>query len=157
MRKALRLIFFIGISQLAGIIGSIFTAPAISSWYATLNKPGFAPPNWVFAPAWTILFTLMGIAAFLVYEKDGQKREVRQALAIFFIQLVLNTFWSIIFFGLKSPGLALIEIIILWLAILLTTVRFYRLSRPAGLLLVPYILWVTFAAILNLSIHILNP
>lgn len=151
-----KILIFILICELAGAIGSIFTAPAISTWYATLEKPAFNPPNWLFGPAWTILYLLMGIAAYLIWEKGFGKKEVKIALAIFAIQLFLNIIWSFLFFGLKSPGLALGEIIILWLAIFATLVVFYRISKPAGLILVPYILWVTFAAILNFAVVQLN-
>ncbi|OGV91740.1 hypothetical protein A3A66_04045 [Microgenomates group bacterium RIFCSPLOWO2_01_FULL_46_13] len=105
---------------------------------------------------WTTLYGLMGIAAFLVWEKDAKKREVKRALTFFFIQLVLNSVWSIIFFGLRNPTLALGEIVILWLLIFKTTVSFYKILKPTGYLLMPYLAWVTFAAFLNLSIVLLN-
>lgn len=150
------LLGFIIISQAAGLIGSIFTMPAIGSWYANLIKPEFAPPNWIFGPVWTILFLLMGVAAFLVWEKGWVRRDVRIAIAVFIGQLVLNTLWSFLFFGLHSPGTAFIEILILWLAIIATILVFGRVSKLAAWLLVPYILWVSFAAYLNYSIFILN-
>lgn len=151
------LAFWIVLSQAAGLIGSFFTAPAISEWYAFLLKPDLAPPNWVFAPVWTTLFLLMGIAAFLVAKHGFGRTGVRLALTLFVIQLALNTLWSILFFGLRSPGAALIEIIILWLAIAATLWAFATVSRPAAWLLVPYIAWVSFAAYLNYSIWLLNP
>lgn len=167
------MILFIFISELAGVIGSIFTAPAIATWYTVLNKPALNPPAWVFGPAWTTLFALMGIAAFLVWSSfaspsrkaadeqskasEGQeKRKIKIALILFGVQLVLNTLWSIIFFGLHSLGGALIEIIFLWLAILATIVAFARVSKSAAWLLTPYILWVSFAAYLNYAIWVLN-
>ncbi|MBN2517805.1 MAG: tryptophan-rich sensory protein [Candidatus Altiarchaeota archaeon] len=156
LNKAGKLIVAILVSEMAGIIGSVFTTPAIPTWYATLEKPFFNPPSWVFAPVWTTLFVLMGIAAYLVWEKGFEKKEVRKALSIFGVQLVLNTMWSILFFGAQSPLLAFIEIIILWFAILLTIVKFWRISKNAGLLLIPYIAWVSFASVLNLSIWLLN-
>lgn len=152
----LRLVAAITVSELAGIIGSLSTASAIPTWYAALVKPVFAPPNWVFAPVWTTLFLLMGIAAFLVWGKGWGRKGVRIALGLFGIQLVLNTFWSVIFFGQQGPGLAFLEIIFLWLAILATIIGFYKVSRPAAYLLVPYILWVSFAGYLNYSIWVLN-
>jgi tryptophan-rich sensory protein len=152
----LKLIVAIVVCQIAGIIGSLFTAPTIDGWYASITKPAFNPPAWVFAPVWTTLFVLMGIAAFLVWQKGLEHRQVRIALGIFLIQLVLNTLWSIIFFGFRSPGGAFIEILLLWLAILATIISFSRLSKLAAWLLAPYILWVSFAAYLNFAIWTLN-
>ena len=140
----------------AGAIGSIFTRQAIPTWYATLEKPFFNPPNWLFAPVWTLLYILMGIAAFLVWRKGSENRQVRIALIAFLVQLVLNALWSIAFFGLESPLYGLIVIVVLWVAILFTTLSFYRISRAAGVLMLPYLLWVTFAAVLNESIWLLN-
>ena len=147
---------FVVLVELVGVIGSIFTSPAIPTWYATLNKPSFNPPNWIFAPVWTLLYLSMGISAFLIWEKGINKKEVRIALLIFGSQLILNVLWSYLFFGLKSPSLAFVGIIVLWLAITATIYAFYKISKPAGLILIPYILWVTFAAFLNFSILILN-
>jgi benzodiazapine receptor len=140
----------------AGAIGSIFTRQAIPTWYATLEKPAFNPPNWLFAPVWTLLYIMMGIAAFLVWRKGLENRQVRIALIVFLVQLVLNALWSVVFFGLESPLYGLIVIAALWLAILFTTLMFYRISRVAGGLMLPYLLWVTFAAVLNESIWLLN-
>src|SRR3989344_995304 len=136
----------------AGIIGSMFTTEAIPTWYATLNKPWFNPPNWLFGPAWTTLYILMGLAAFLILKNYRQTKKGKQALVVYLIQLVLNAAWSIIFFGFYSPGAALIEIILLWVFILWTIIIFWRLRRTAGILLLPYIMWVSFAAILNFFI-----
>ena len=152
----LKLLTAIVISEAAGIIGSLFTASAIPGWYASLIKPQLAPPNWVFGPVWTTLYALMGIAAFLVWKRGLERREVKTALAIFVGQLALNTLWSIIFFGLKNPGAAFIEIILLWLAILATIIAFAKISKPAAWLLVPYLLWVSFAGYLNYAIWALN-
>jgi len=140
----------------AGAIGSIFTRSAISTWYATLEKPPFTPPNWLFAPVWTLLYILMGIAAFLVWRKGLENRGVRIALIVFLIQLVLNALWSVVFFGLESPLYGLIVISVLWIAILVTIIKFFRISRVASVLMWPYLLWVTFAAVLNSSIWLLN-
>ncbi len=157
-----KLIIAIVVSESAGIIGALFTTPAVQSdWYAGIVKPALNPPAWVFGPVWTTLFALMGIAAFLVWSSyakasEDKKRGVKVALILFGSQLVLNTLWSIIFFGLHNPGGALIEIIFLWLAIIATIVMFYRISKPAAWLLVPYILWVSFAVYLNFAIWTLN-
>jgi len=156
LNNFLKLVIAIVVSQLAGVIGSVFTISSIPTWYTTLQKPSFSPPNWIFGPAWTTLYFLMGVAAFLVWRHGFEKKEVRRALTIFGGQLVLNALWSIIFFGLHNPFWAFIEIIVLWLAILWTIFAFYKISRPAAYLLLPYILWVSFAAYLNYSIWILN-
>lgn len=147
---------FVALAQAAGIIGSFFTSPSIPTWYATLAKPELAPPNWVFAPVWTTLFLLMGVAAFLVWRRGFGRRDVKRALALFAFQLVLNTLWSIIFFGLQHPKGAFIEIIFLWLAIAATIGAFARVSRAAAWLLAPYIAWVSFAAYLNYALWTLN-
>jgi benzodiazapine receptor len=153
---ASKLIASLVICQLAGVIGSIFTTSAISTWYATLKKPAFTPPNWVFSPAWITLFVLMGISAFLVWNKGLSDQKVKIALSIFVAQLLLNVLWSVMFFGLRSPLAGLIEIAVLWIAILLSILYFFKVSEIAGVLLLPYILWVSFAAILNFSIWRLN-
>jgi benzodiazapine receptor len=157
LKDVLRLVVSIVVCQLAGGLGAIFTTPAIPTWYASLNKPAFNPPNWIFFPVWTTLYTLMGIAAFLVWRKGLHERRVRVALAIFAVQLVLNTAWSIIFFGQQALFAALIVIVVLWLAILINIVAFWRISRVAGALLIPYILWVSFASVLNYAVWMLNP
>ncbi len=153
----LKLVISLVICQFAGFIGSVFTSPSIPTWYATLNKPFFTPPNWLFAPVWTTLFILMGVSLFLVWRRSLESREVNTSIGIFIFQLILNTLWSIVFFGLRSPIAGLIVISILWIAILLTILKFYRISRTAGAILVPYILWVSFAAVLNIAIFTLNP
>ena len=157
VRDIVRLVVSIVVCQLAGGIGAIFTTPAIPTWYASLAKPAFQPPNWLFFPVWTTLYTLMGIAAFLVWRRGLGERRVRVALGVFVIQLVLNTAWSIIFFGLYSLFGAVIAIVFLWIAILINIVTFWRISKAAGALLIPYILWVSFAGILNISVWMLNP
>jgi tryptophan-rich sensory protein len=149
INNTLKLIISVGVSELAGIIGSIFTTPSIAGWYAGIVKPDINPPSWVFGPVWTTLFVLMGIAAFLVWKKGLDRRDVKIALGIFIGQLILNTLWSIIFFGLHSPVGALIEIIFLWFSILITIIYFSKISKLAAGLLIPYILWVSFAAYLN--------
>jgi len=142
--------------QLAGAIGSIFTVSAIPVWYATLNKPTFTPPSWLFAPAWTTLYLLMGIAFYFVWREGLEKRAVRTAFWIFIVQLILNALWSLLFFGLKSPLYGFLGIIELWLLIALTIFLFWRVRKLAAYLLIPYILWVTFASALNYAILILN-
>ena len=154
--EILKLIALIFICQLAGIIGSFFTFEAIPTWYADLVRPDFAPPNWVFGPVWITLYTLMGISAYLILRKGLEKKEVRLALAVFGIQLFLNALWSILFFGLRSPFYAFIEIIILWCSIAASMLLFWRISRKAAWLLLPYLLWVSFAAVLNFFIWQLN-
>ncbi len=151
-----KLIISLVLPQLAGFIGSIFTASAIPGWYAGLEKPSFNPPNWIFGPVWTLLFLLMGISFYLIWNKGLKGKESKIAVIIFAIQLALNALWSIIFFGFHSPGVALVEIIFLWIAILFTITTFSKISKTAAYLLLPYILWVSFAAILNFSILIIN-
>lgn len=156
MRKVdwLKLLAFIGFCQAAGAIGSIFTTSSIPSWYAFLAKPFFNPPTWVFAPAWIILYSLMGVSLYLVWVSKSKLR--KEAVKIFVLQLILNSAWSIIFFGLKLPGVAFVEIIILWLLILATIVKFYKINKLSAYLLIPYILWTSFASLLNYSIWVLN-
>jgi tryptophan-rich sensory protein len=155
-----KLVFAIIICELAGVVGSIFTTPAIGSWYATLTKPSFSAPNWVFAPVWTILFAFMGIALFLVWKKRpsgvDRQREKKVAIRIFFAQLFMNVLWSILFFGLNSPRGALIEIIGLWAIIAATMFSFYKVSKGAAFILAPYLLWVSFATVLNFAIWYIN-
>lgn len=141
------------ICNLAGAIGSIFTFEAIPNWYATLTKPSFSPPNWVFGPVWTTLYLLMGISAYLIWEKS---KKFNMPLKIFALQLFLNALWSFIFFGMKNPALAFLEIIALWLSVAYTIVLFYKLDKRAAYLLLPYIAWITFASVLNYFIWKLN-
>ena len=152
MNKWIKLIACIIICQLAGIIGSVFTTPSIATWYEQIQKPDIRPPNWVFGPVWITLYTLMGISLYWILDKKNTKIP----LTFFSIQLILNAIWSILFFGLQNPFYALIEIIILWIMILLTIISFYKVSKKTGLILLPYIIWVTAATILNYYIWILN-
>ena len=145
----IKLIFCILFVEMAGLFGSIATAPSVKTWYLTLAKPSFNPPSWIFAPVWTILFFLMGIALYLVWTKKNN-------LFWFWVQLLLNILWSFIFFGLHLPNIAFLEIIFLWIAILMTIIKFRSYNKTASLLLVPYLLWVTFASFLNFSITQLN-
>lgn len=151
-----KFIIAIAASQLAGVIGSVFTASAIPTWYVGLAKPAWNPPNWVFGPIWITLYVLMGVSAWLIWKNDWEKKEVRMALGAFWVQLFLNAAWSIIFFGFQSPGWALVEIAFLWLAIVWIIAAFYKISKPAAYLLAPYFLWVSFASYLNYTIWMLN-
>ena len=141
---------------IVGSIGSLVTISGPDSWYANLAKPFFAPPNWVFAPVWITLFTLMGISLYLIWQSGTEKPEVRKAFAIFGMQFFLNVIWSFLFFGLKSPLLGLADIVILWLMIAATIAAFYRVKRSAAYLLIPYIAWVTLAAALNGAVYFMN-
>ena len=154
--ESIKLIVSITICLFAGFLGSFFTIPAIPTWYATLAKPSFAPPNWLFFPVWTTLFVMMGISLYLVWRRGLEGQQVKNALVIFAVQLILNVLWSAAFFGLRSPLSGLIEISILWISIAFTIMIFMKISRTAGLLLIPYIIWVSFAATLNFMIWRLN-
>ncbi len=155
-KEIFKLIVSILICQGAGIVGSVFTVPSIKTWYDALNKPSFGPPNAVFGPVWVTLFLMMGISLFLIWRQGSQVPGIKVALTVFSVHLILNIIWSFLFFGLQSPRFAFIEIIVLWLAIALTIYLFYRISVISAVLLIPYILWVSFAAFLNFSIWQLN-
>ncbi len=154
MKKYLKLIISILIPFIASAIGGFFTSSSVGTWYTTINKPSFNLPSWVFGPVWTLLYLLMGIALYLVWVDKSKKKE--KAYWAFGIQIFLNALWSILFFGLQNPLLAFIEIILLWAAILFTIIYFYRINKKTIYLLLPYILWVSFAAVLNFSIFVLN-
>lgn len=154
--KIFKISLAIIISELAGIIGSLFTASAIPTWYATLAKPELNPPSWVFGPVWVTLYAMMGMASYLIWEKGFEKKAVKVALSLFAFQLVLNALWSIIFFGMQNPGLALIDIALMWISILATIIAFHKVSKVAAYLLIPYLLWVSFATYLNYAIWTLN-
>jgi benzodiazapine receptor len=151
-----KLLFSVIVCNAAGVIGSFFTSPNIPVWYASLAKPAFVPPNWVFAPVWTTLFILMGISAYLIWEKEKFSEKGKKALGVFGLQLLLNIMWSVLFFGLKNLGAAFIEIIVLWAFIAYSTYLFSKIDKRAAYLLLPYIAWVTFASVLNLSLWMLN-
>ena len=155
MKNLPKLIISVVGCELVGILGTPFTISAIPAWYATLNKPVFAPPNWIFGPVWTLLYFLMGISFYLIW-KQGWKKKIRAAGMFFLAQLGLNFIWSPIFFGLRAPLLGLIVIVTMWVLIVMTMKRFYPLSRLAFYLLVPYLLWVSFATLLNAAIVVLN-
>ncbi len=149
------LIFFVLCFAVAGL-GSLATTPNIPTWYATLNKPSWNPPNWLFGPVWTSLYAMMAVAGWLVWKGAGWQAG-RTAMIFFAVQLILNLAWSFIFFGAHQMGWAFLEIILLWLAIVATIVTFSSVSKTAAALLIPYLLWVSFAAFLNFTIWRLNP
>lgn len=157
-----KLLISLAITQATGLIGAIFTLDAIPTWYAGLVKPIFAPPNWLFGPVWTLLYLMMGISLYLVWRQKStkiNKKKIDQTncgLYLFVTQLFFNFIWSPVFFGLQSPLAALVIIIMLWGLIVATIKVFYPLSKAAAYLLVPYLLWVSFATILNASIAWLN-
>lgn len=156
MKKAIGAVIAILICELAGVIGSAFTTPSIPGWYAGLAKAPFNPPNWVFAPVWITLFAMMGLSAYLIFDKGMRKNGVKKALAVFAIQLLLNTLWSIAFFGAHMIFGAIIVILLLWGMILASILLFLKISKIAAYLLIPYLLWVSFATVLNISLYILN-
>jgi len=155
MKNIFKLIFSILICQLAGFIGSIFTSSSIDDWYKTIQKPSFNPPNWIFAPIWTMLFLMMGISLYFVLIKK-RSISIKKGLIIFSIQLGLNIIWSIIFFSLRNPFFAFIGIIFLWIFIVVTIYKFWFIDKRSSYLLLPYLFWVTFASILNFYIWRLN-
>ena len=152
----IRLIISIVVCQAAGAVGALFTGRSVSTWYATINKPSFTPPSWVFGPVWISLYLMMGFALFLVWNRGISSEGVRLAVCLFAIQLFLNAAWSPAFFGMQSPAIGLVVIILLLVAIIATVVAFVRISFPAALLMIPYLLWVSYATILNAAIVYLN-
>lgn len=157
VKRPFALVIAVVVCQMAGIVGAFFTTPAIPTWYMGLNKPSFNPPSWVFGPVWTILYTLMGISVYKIWLKGIKNKKVSFAIKLFGIHLILNSLWSIIFFGAKNLGLAFVEIVILWVLIIYVIKLFWKIEKLAGILLLPYLVWVSFATILNLSIWTLNP
>lgn len=155
MKQTIGLIILLALCFAAAALGSAATYPRIDDWYAALAKPSWTPPNWVFGPVWTVLYIAMALAAWLVWRQRGWAG-ARLPLLLFGVQLGLNVAWSWLFFGLRSPGLGFADIILLWIAIAATLVAFWRRSRIAGLLFVPYLAWVTFATALNFSIWRMN-
>lgn len=156
MSNAIKLLVAVAVPLAIGGLSGFATARGVDTWYPTLAKPSFNPPAWVFGPTWTVLYILMGVALFLVWRQGLDTPGVRLALIVFAVQLVLNALWSILFFGMQSPAWAFAEILVLWLAIVATLWAFWRVAPAAGWLLVPYLAWVSFAAVLNGSIWILN-
>jgi len=155
-KKVLKFIISIIICQSAGIFGSLFTFEAVPDWYITLEKPFFAPPTWIFGPVWIILYFLMGVSLYIVW-KDELKSKTRNVFFVVFgIQLILNALWSFLFFGLKSPLLALVDILILDVLVVVTTFYAKRVSKYAAMLLIPYMVWIIIASVLNYAIMVLN-
>lgn len=146
----------IAVCELAGVLAGLATVPAVPTWYADLVKPAWTPPGWLFGPVWTLLYALMGIAVARVWLRHRSSVEGRRTLGLFAVQLVLNAAWSFLFFGLHSPALGLAEIVVLWAGIAALVAWWWRLERPAALLLAPYLAWVAFAAALNFAIWRLN-
>ena len=155
-RKALKVVLSIAICELAGVLGSSFAVSAMPIWYAALNKPWFTPPSWSFGPIWVILYALMGIAAYWIWESKRPKKLIPYAKAAFCWQLSFNVCWSVIFFGFRSIGSGLLDILALWVTLAITIVLFYKISKKAAILLVPYIIFVTIATSLNFYVWILN-
>lgn len=156
MNKVNKFIISLALPFLAGAIGSAFTTTGLDSWYQTIVKPSFNPPNWIFGPVWSTLYLLMGIALYLLWQKGLQDKFIKNSFILFLIHLAVNSLWSIVFFGLQNPGLAFLVIIILWFMILTLIIRFYKIDKRSAWLLVPYILWVSFASVLNFSIWQIN-
>ena len=155
-RQGMALLVFVLLSFGAGAIGSLATARAIPEWYNSLVRPSWSPPNWVFGPVWTLLYLMMGIAAWLVWREAGGVKGAAGPLGLFLAQLAFNASWSLIFFGLRRPDWAFAEIVVLWVLILATLIAFWRATALAGVLLLPYLLWATFASGLNHAIWRLN-
>ncbi len=177
--EVLKFVAAILLSEMAGVIGAVFTAPSIEGWYATLNKPAINPPGWVFGPVWTTIYFLIGVSLYIVWSRNwkvvnhiwektgkawnpiserlwvGDLQKVN-AIGLFILQYILNVSWSLVFFGLHQPGLALFVIAVLWVSIIYVIANFYRISKLSAWLLAPYILWVSFAMYLNYAIWILN-
>lgn len=157
MNKITKILSVVVTCLVIGYFSGIVTQSAITDWYPTLIKPSFNPPNWIFAPVWSMLYVMMGVAAGLVWDRmDSNKEVVKKALIVFAIQLALNALWSYLFFGLHNPMLAGLEIIILWLVIYETYLQFSKINKIAAYLLLPYLAWVSFAMVLNASIWWLN-
>jgi translocator protein len=156
MNNLIKLVLSIALPLLIGFASSYFTITGVDSWYTTIQKPSWNPPNWIFGPVWTTLYVLMGISLFLIWKAGTSKETKRSALILFALQIIANFFWSFIFFDQHQMGLAFAEIIVLCLLILLTIFSFAKINKVAAWLLVPYISWVSFAAILNFTIWRLN-
>lgn len=156
-KEIIRLIVSIVIVFLAGAVGTVSTLKEITTWYTSLVKPSWTPPNWAFGPVWTTLYVLIGISLYLVWREGLNRKDVRIALVVFAVQLILNMVWSLVFFGTHNIFGGLVLVILLWISILANIIVFYRISRPAGVILIPYLIWVTIASYLNYSVFVLNP
>jgi translocator protein len=155
-KNILKVITCIFLSFMAGFLGGIATETGTGSWYAQLEKPAFQPPGWLFGPVWTVLYILMAVAAFLIWKKGWNTIGVKTALTFYLVQLILNALWSFSFFQMESPALGLINITLLLIALIATTIRFFRINEVSGYMLIPYIIWVIFATSLNAAILLLN-
>ncbi|MFC1669930.1 TspO/MBR family protein [Spirochaetota bacterium] len=156
LKKALQVLASILVVWAVGIVGSIATRSSLNTWYLTINKPVFNPPGWLFGPVWTVLYTMMGIALYLIWKSSKDDKNRKTALILFGIQLLLNGAWSFLFFGLQNPFFAFINIVILWFFIVLSIYYFYKISKTASFLLLPYIAWSSFAAVLNFFLWRMN-
>ena len=156
LRDGVKLVVSLALCQGAGVAGATFMTPSVTTWYPTLIKPFFTPPAWIFAPVWITLYALMGVAFFLVWKTGVDHESTKIAVLVFLTQLVLNVLWSMAFFGSRSIVLGLAIIILLWVFVLRTILIFREISRPAAILLIPYIVWVSFAVVLNLALLVLN-
>lgn len=154
MPNYLKLIISLALPQLLGGLGAFFTLTSVNSWFVTLNKPSWNPPSWLFGPVWTLLYVMMGIACYLIWKSDHPMK--KPLLKLYAVQLILNALWSPAFFGMQSPLLGLVVIIPLWIAIVLCILQFKKMSSLASGLMVPYLIWVTFATALNTAIMVLN-
>ena len=156
MKEWLKIIISVVTCELVGLLGTPFTIANIPTWYASLNKPFFAPPNWIFGPVWTLLYFLMGLAFYFIWKQGWQKKKVKAAGLFFGAQLVANFIWSPVFFGLRAPLPGLVVIMVMWSLIVITMKKCYSVSRLSFYLLIPYLLWVSFATLLNAAIVVLN-
>lgn len=156
MSKFLKYALAILICLLAGGLGTIFTVSAIPTWYASLHKPFFSPPNYLFGPIWTLLYMLMGISVAIIWQKGLKNKKIINAIYLFIVQLGLNAIWSPVFFGAKNLLFALLIIVFMWIYILKTILAFRKIDKTASYLLYPYLAWVSFASILNFSVWLLN-
>ena len=157
IREIPKWIVSIIIVYIAGAIGTLFTLKEITTWYVYLAKPEWAPPNWIVGPIWSTLYIFIGSALFLIWRKGLGRKDVQVALVVFAVQLIINVVWSLVFFGSHSIFGGLIMVILLWIAIVINIFVFYRISKSAGLLLIPYLVWVTIAAYLQYNLFVLNP
>lgn len=155
LRSLIGLAVSMGVCFGAGFVGSLFTTPSIPTWYAGLVKPSWTPPAWIFGPVWSALYGMMALALWLIWRRSGVATAA-VPIALFMVQLVLNVLWSLLFFGLRMPGVAFVEIVLLWLAILATLITFWRLNTAAGYLLLPYLVWTAFAGTLNFALWRMN-
>jgi len=150
-------VFWIVLCELAGVLGSVFTVTAIPTWYQTLTRPSFSPPNWIFGPVWTTLYLLMGVAIALVRQRKNRKGSVQSATTLFVVHLFANALWSPLFFGAKNIPLAFVVIGFIWVSLILLIFRFYAIEKKSAYLLLPYLAWISFATVLNYHFWLLNP